>query len=578
MKKGLVYIFIMLFSFMCIKMWTVAAVDTGNLIIAVDGFNSVSSYSYCFDVKLEKDGKPVTGTFNVNSDGNLNKDYITLDEEGEATIVVTGGADFNITILDVPYGTSYSVNASTRSTYSSMLPSSIIKKLSDTTGTISNSVSIVKFDIKCKWVEYVVKYEDLPATVDYDMPEITINTVFHAYYTEKPESIKYYGAVSGTMEKTGDGRDFETTFTIKKGEQVTFYVPYGTQLFTTGYIASDAMNLFKKYYNIGVQVQVPVTSSGIMTVEKPVYSYLVMPNSSASLSIEKKTNGKGIEPNKKYRFKISMESPNLDGSYRKINGNYFYRILDTVTSEVIDRGKIKFNDGVAYTELKDKQKIIIDAGRDDFETTDIYSGHHYVAKGIISNFLPEHSKYAVEEVDDDGYIVSSSESSGIVKGDTKVEFINERNFNGKLTLSKQIKGDISNEEEFTFDIKLNDSATDIPTEYRYTGSKEGIIKFKDGIGSITLNGGENITIEGLPVGSSYEVTENNSKYKVTSENNVGKVSEETKVVFTNTKEKRIDNPNTIDNIFKCIVTGIISLIFIILIGFKCLKRRLINIE
>lgn len=53
-----------------------------------------------------------------------------------------------------------------------------------------------------------------------------------------------------------------------------------------------------------------------------------------------------------------------------------------------------------------------------------------------------------------------------------------------------------------------DSAEKLPNTYTYTGSKEGTIEFDENReAEITLKHGENITIEGLPVGAKYIVTE-----------------------------------------------------------------------
>lgn len=78
---------------------------------------------------------------------------------------------------------------------------------------------------------------------------------------------------------------------------------------------------------------------------------------------------------------------------------------------------------------------------------------------------------------------------------------------GKLHISKTLVDatSVSSSQEFEFTVSLKDaSGISLAGSYTYTGSKSGTIS--DG-GKITLTGGQDVTIEGLPVDARYTVSE-----------------------------------------------------------------------
>ena len=171
----------------------------------------------------------------------------------------------------------------------------------------------------------------------------------------------------------------------------------------------------------------------------------------------------------------------------------------------------------------------------------------------------ENSKFEHEYVNAKGILKSSDNDESNV-----ASIINKVFNSGTLTLNKKIKGEVKKDEEFTFEISL-DLDEDSQNEFKYTGSKEGIIEFVDGKASITLKGGESITIENLPLGTEYKVVENTKGYKVEKENDTGKVEKNTKVTFTNSKEVKniTEIVNTLDGVGKYIAVALVSVIGII---------------
>ena len=162
-------------------------------------------------------------------------------------------------------------------------------------------------------------------------------------------------------------------------------------------------------------------------------------------------------------------------------------------------------------------------------------------QSITINNLPVGATYTVTEADyaPDGYVVTYTGDEGtIVVDHTQVAaFTNTRNI-GSLTISKTVAGNGGNPEKlFTFTITFGNAAYTYP----YTGTGgvvDGTISSGD---TIQLKHGQSITINNLPAGSTYTVTEADYSadgYVVTYTGDGGTiVVDQTQVAaFTNTRE------------------------------------------
>ena len=115
---------------------------------------------------------------------------------------------------------------------------------------------------------------------------------------------------------------------------------------------------------------------------------------------------------------------------------------------------------------------------------------------------------------------------------------------GGLTISKTVTGNMgSKDREFEFTVEIKDGNTPLNNvSYNYTGTKSGTLTFTDGKATFTLKHNDEITIQGLPSGVTYTVTEKDySKdgYSTTSTNASGTITEadgENEVSFVNTAE------------------------------------------
>lgn len=167
--------------------------------------------------------------------------------------------------------------------------------------------------------------------------------------------------------------------------------------------------------------------------------------------------------------------------------------------------------------------------------------------------VPEGVSWEVKEVvaDAHGYEIepvrseirgTAAESGAIVANEYPLlSYTNEKNSTmGAISLSKNVVGEGADlGREFSFTVSIGDDPeTDIDessaSEFAYTGSREGFVA--NG-GTIALKHGETVTIEGLPAGTPYEITEVPTEgYESSSEGATGTIAAKTTsaAVFTNT--------------------------------------------
>ncbi len=177
--------------------------------------------------------------------------------------------------------------------------------------------------------------------------------------------------------------------------------------------------------------------------------------------------------------------------------------------------------------------------------------------------IPALTKITIEEVGD-GYQVLSGPNTPTDKfvewtpeyaQEMNFQCVNTRTFDSSLNLKKVVEGKNG---EFDFTIRLKDPSDALPTTYPYTGDKSGNLDFtlvssekstKTGLddrtseveyfiyeATISLKGGESITISDLPGACEYEVIEKDpSGYTVESTGKTGTFasSKTAEVVFTN---------------------------------------------
>ena len=212
-------------------------------------------------------------------------------------------------------------------------------------------------------------------------------------------------------------------------------------------------------------------------------------NTYGDLIVEKKVGGNAADTNKAFNFTVTLSDTNINGTY----------------------GDLTFHDGVAKFELKDGERKF---ARD----------------------LPNGVSYKVEEDNYTslGYETMITGEEGTITGGNEVQalFINYRDAYGSLIIKKHLAGnDINLDDEFTFFINLNDDS--INTTF-------GGVEFIRGTATVDIKGNESLTINGIPHGTNYTVTECDYRgegYETTSINEEGTINEHSPAIaeFTNTR-------------------------------------------
>ena len=232
------------------------------------------------------------------------------------------------------------------------------------------------------------------------------------------------------------------------------------------------------------------------------------------LMISKNVEGEaGLAENREFNFKITFkpaEDVELKTSYP------YEKKRGTVTSETGNLDLTDNGDGTYSANFK------------------LRHDEHYTVKDI-----PERTQYWVEELDanQNGYEtdITKGQDNGAYVGpnidqDMEVEFTNRKIAYYPLTVEKVLQGDnVDTNREFRFRITLipEEGMKEFKESYTYTGSKSGTLQFNnnnDGTytAEVTLKGGENIKLDGIPEKTKYVVEELNANqdgYLETESNN-----------------------------------------------------------
>ena len=155
------------------------------------------------------------------------------------------------------------------------------------------------------------------------------------------------------------------------------------------------------------------------------------------------------------------------------------------------------------------------------------------SKGLL---LPPGTEYEITETENNSFTTTSTNSSGTISStadDVTSVFTNTRktgNIRIEKHVSSNLASDHSSSKKFNFTVTLGETS--------FTKECNGI-QFTNGVSeSIALADGESINITGLPVGTTYQVTESaDSNFTTTSTNESGTVSfDGSSVSFTNTRK------------------------------------------
>lgn len=212
---------------------------------------------------------------------------------------------------------------------------------------------------------------------------------------------------------------------------------------------------------------------GAVIKQKPVSAKLALsPAKDGSLRVSKTVTGEDSSSTS-FEFKVTLGDKNINGTY----------------------GGMTFTNGVATVSLK--------------------SGESATAE-----HLPEGTTYTVTETKNDDYASTSQGATGTIADETTstAAFTNARLY--KLTVSKQVSGSsASKTQAFPITITLSNSdGSPVSGKFSYTGGTvsgvdgatapaNGTLTFTNGTATVSLSHGQQITIQGIPSGATYTVTE-----------------------------------------------------------------------
>ena len=506
----------------------------------------VSEHIVGFIVKLNYEGTPVNETFSYTKqwDGSEENSTITFNN-GEAR-VSSKGADINFIIKLPTTGYTYSVTENSG-------PGLDIKakegtKTEGKNGGVDSGVSV---DYKATVKKFNLKIQ-MHAYGDLEDFEYPFKIFFHPGQIKPRHILKYSGDKSGTLEEDPWEMGI-LNISLKNNEYV---IVEGLPDFPSIWFNEFEYNTFIELNQFEVkdyfQPALFSTSSIINNMEDYTM-HLQVDRKIEKLVIKKCFEGIGEENNKEYTIKIKGWVPFIRDENVKIpiTGEYPYTIFETNNEnedEEVAKGKVTFNEeGIAYIKIKSNQKIQIGENYvfvdEEGKELEDQTRKSYVVNNRIK--YQDHafllgSKFEIEEVEADNYIQEQDiKEKTVYEKNIIYTITNTRKFTGKLTINKIVKNNKEDSaKEFKFKIKLTDSSENLPKEYNYTGSKEGTIQFDDNFeAEITLKHEDNITIEGLPVGAQYIITEDDYKkdgYVTVSEKQKGTISEEGAIAtFTN---------------------------------------------
>lgn len=246
----------------------------------------------------------------------------------------------------------------------------------------------------------------------------------------------------------------EAVFTLRGGESVKAEgLPAGVGYHVSEEGADDCIKTFIRCDGIisaGVN-----TAAAVVNLKDAPY----IPN--GALAITKIVEGAGTDPDKTFKILIKLDDAEVNGLF----------------------GDVFFESGEAEITIRDGETV--------------------VASGIVAG-----TGYTVTESDSGGYISSVDGGSGII-ADNAVSEVTVTNTKPavkvSLTISKSVAAGGEMYRDFSFAIFLRDlTGAPLSGSYGYSGTKNGLVA--DG-SIITLRHGDTITIEGLPEGTAYTVTE-----------------------------------------------------------------------
>ena len=287
----------------------------------------------------------------------------------------------------------------------------------------------------------------------------------------------YPADINGTDTHVAVDASGKATLNLKGGETITINgIPDGTTYEVTETVPTADGYTVDKTVEKG-NITNGTTAEATFTNTRNV----------GGLTVTKKTVGNGLdEPGvwKEFDITVTLEAPTGVDLVGTVNG------VDLPADGTITKGvwsktfTLKANESVTFTGLPEGTAYTV-------------SEEDYTAQGFITTITPQTGTIEVED--------GATEAPTV-----EVTVTNTRNVGG-LTIAKIVTGSGSSASDtFTFRLELeNDAVIDIRiyTMTYFDGEQPDLLTVTGGEAEITLHGGQTALIEGIPVGTTYTVTE-----------------------------------------------------------------------
>ena len=307
----------------------------------------------------------------------------------------------------------------------------------------------------------------------------------------KVELDKTYGGVTFQPVTEGDTHNVQGTFTLEGGQSKTLTgIPAGT-----AYTVDEDDYTRQGYVTAAPVVTGDTNANATIDAKESVTVAYTNTRDVGDLAITKQVSGAGAnEPNaiKVFEITVKLTAPtgmDLVGSY---------------TSTDAQNASGTLNAAAPAADQKAEQELTF----------------NLAAKGTIAfTGLPTGTEYEVTETSyrQNGFITDITNGEGTI-GDARIGekdaiSVTVSNYRpaGGLTIHKKATGTGSSAEDtFKIILRLDNASTTVDGSYTATRTGEqgeSTVIVTDNVAEITLKGNQSITIEGIPTGTTYTVTE-----------------------------------------------------------------------
>ncbi len=399
---------------------------------------------------------------------------------GQAVVSLKGGEW--VTITDIPVGTAYQVveaDYSAEGYLTTYLPDADTHTMTETgsTVTVVNTRNTYGALVVSKTVAGAAADINKAFAFDLALRRSDSLSVDGIYPCERTNSV-----TGDTVSETLTITDGEGSLSLKANESLS--IP--------GILTGTTYTLTETDYR--AEGYFPTPSSGIRTgvitdVDRSYAAPFINTRGAGKLVLSKTVAGNAADPDKLFTFEVRFSRTDgiaVDGAYE----------AEIKADGVSSAASVTMSGGVAVVSLKHGQSLTIKA---------ILRDTHYVVT---------ETSYAV-----DGYSTepASRQYSGTLSEDDQTAyapFANTRNV-GSLAISKTLNGNGA-DTGFGFGFHVTLARTDsIPVNQTYacevsSGASvtKHTITFTAGAANFTLQGGQRMTIYGIPTGTRYAVSEN----------------------------------------------------------------------